>query len=520
MRPQVAWLAALALALTGPDAARADNSAGQPGQIFSNGAGARGIGMGGSLTAVVRDVSSMYYNPAGLGLLPGREVSLSHESLYGGAAYDYLAYAQNSKKRPGGWGVEFLRLGASGGEGRDEFNGTSGGFGYSETAIGFGMGYRGILFPDMSLGTRFKMLQRSLGSSSDRLIGVDLGMQYGPLLNEKLQLGAVIQNLAALSQGDTSDTLPTSIRAGAGYKVLDPLMITFDMSNDGDFRVGTEYSFGMMAMRMGLQQGALSFGGGFMLRRAFSVDLAIVNQPDLGMSQKVTMGYRFGAGKQEKKTDSFAREYFQNGLGELARRDYTAAAKSLETAFGLDPTLGADENWREKTRRLRALLRSMGLEERPEWQAAFKQEGPQPAAAHDAVSAYLDNDEPKAMLYAHVAKGYAPRDAAYQALLLAMSRLTRMDIRREDVLPPAGFVEKHLQDSVSLVYSRRFEAAINALREALVLDPKNALAWTRLGSAYFASGDKKNAREAWKRALELDPKNDKLRQFMTQQGMD
>lgn len=48
------------------------------------GSGARGPGMGNAFTAVADDVSALYYNPAGLGLLRRPEMTASHSLLYPG----------------------------------------------------------------------------------------------------------------------------------------------------------------------------------------------------------------------------------------------------------------------------------------------------------------------------------------------------------------------------------------------------------------------------------------------------
>jgi tetratricopeptide (TPR) repeat protein len=296
-------------------------------------------------------------------------------------------------------------------------------------------------------------------------------------------------------------------------------MLTLDVSNDGSFKIGTEYNFSIMSLRLGEQQGALSFGGGILIKKSLAIDIAVVNQPDLGLSQKVSIGYKFGTAKEEKKVDNYAREFLENGIAALNQRDYVTAAKSLETALGIDPKIGIEGGWKEKTRRLRAVVRTMGLEDRPEWQVTFKTQSDQAIEGQKAMTAFLDNDEQKAMIYAHVTRGINPRDPAFQAMLIAMSQLSRLEIHKEDILPPDVFVEHKLQESVGMVYHRQFDTAENMLSDALVLDPKNVMAWMRLGSAYFASGDKKNARDAWIKALEIDPSNEKLRQFMAQQGL-
>ena len=56
---------------------------GQPGDIFNYAASGRASAMGGAYTALASDASSIYYNPAGLGLvralMPRRKASLKIE---------------------------------------------------------------------------------------------------------------------------------------------------------------------------------------------------------------------------------------------------------------------------------------------------------------------------------------------------------------------------------------------------------------------------------------------------------
>ena len=497
---------------------------GRPGEIFQFGANARGLAMGGANTAFASDVTSVYYNPAGLGLLPTREVTFMRASLFGDASYDYLAYAQNKKKRAGGWGLELIRLGVSGADGRDENNNKTGGFAWSETAFGLAHGWRGLFHPDLSFGLKAKMLNRSLGSSSDRLIGMDLGVQAGPFASGKLMLGGVVQNVFSLAQGDTDDKLEPVVRAGFAYKVVGPLALTGDISADGDFRIGTEYAWGIAAVRAGLEDKQLSFGGGINFRSKYRFDLALLNHPTLGMSQRFSVGYRFGARQElaqgkSPKMQAFASEYLANGQAELQKRDYLRASKDIDTALGIDPNVG-DGSWRERAVRLRRLVKEMQLESHPEDVESFRQDNPASFMAYTVVTAWLDGEEDRAMLLAHATAGTVSRNGAYRRLLEAMSRLTGRKVDRDAILPPARLAALRMKQGVDAVYQRRFGPAVEALRDALWLEPNNAAAWTRLGSAYFAMGDRPRAGAAWKKALELNPADEKLKQFMAAQGVE
>lgn len=517
-------LALAVLALFALGAPARATSAGRPGELFQFGASARGLAMGGAHGAMVNDVTAVYYNPAGLGLLPAREVTFMRANLFGGAAYDYVGYAQNKKKRAGGWGVEFIRLGLSGGDGRDDQNNKTGGFAWSETAMSVAHGWRGVFHPALSIGLKGKMLTRSLGPSSDRLLGADVGVQAGPFSSGKLMLGAVVQNAFSLAQGDTSDKLEFLVRVGAAYRVVGPLSFAIDLSPDGEFRLGTEYAWGIGALRAGLEDRQVSFGGGLNFRSKYRLDLAILSHPVLGMSQRISLGYRFGARQalvegKSPKMQAFASEYLANGQAELQKRDYLRASKDLDTALGIDPNVG-DGSWRERAARLRRFVKGVDLESHIEDQEAFRQDSPAAFMAYQVVNAWLEGEEDRAMLLAHATAGTINRHGGYRRLLDTIGQLTGRKVDRDAILPPARLAAMRMKAGVDAVYQRRFAVAVEALRDSLWLEPNNAVAWTRLGSAYFAMGDKPRAAAAWKKALEINPADEKLKAFMTTQGVE
>ncbi|MDE2292843.1 MAG: tetratricopeptide repeat protein, partial [Elusimicrobia bacterium] len=496
---------------------------GRPGELYQFGAGARGLAMGSAYTAVANDVTSVYYNPAGLGLLPAREVTLMRANLYGGATYDYLGYAQNKKKRAGGWGLEVIRLGLQGADGRDQYNQQTGGFGWSETSLGLAQGWRGVFYPKLSVGVKAKMLSRQLGPSSDRLLGADLGVQVGPYASERLMLGAVVQNALSIAQGDTADKLEPVIRVGGSYRVVGPLTVAADVAADGSFRVGTEYGFGILSVRAGLADRQLTFGGGLSFRSKYRFDLALVNDATLGMSQRFSVSYRFGsradlAAGKSPKMQAFASEYLANGQAELKKRDYLAASKDIDTALGIDPNV-ADGAWNDRASRLGRLVKGMELEARPEDRKAFTQDGPAAFLSFQVVDAYLSGDDERALLLAHAADGTAGRSGPFERLLSTMARLTGGKVDRDSILPAPRLEAMRMKQGVDAVYQRRFAPAVELLRQALWLEPQDALAFKRLGSAYFALGDKKRAAEAWQRALQLDPADAPLKQFMDARGL-
>jgi hypothetical protein len=490
------------------------------GQIYQIGSNARVMGMGGVSAATGHDLSSLESNPAGLGFMQGRQIFLTQATLYGGAAFQYFSYGNNKAKTAGGWGLEFMKLGVSGGVGADVNGNPGASFGYAETGLGYGVGYRGVLVPELSVGTHIHMLNRSLGSASDSLAGVDIGTEYGPIFHDKITLGAVIQNAATYKKGTTDDSLPLTMRVGAAYRVAGPLVLALDIDSSRQFSFGTEYAFGIMALRAGMQGSGFTFGAGMLIRRSFNFDLAIVQNSTLGMSQRISLGYHFGAkSKKTKNTELVAKEYFDNATAELDKHHYLEASKSFDMAISLDSKLG-DNGWVTKSKRLHALVKTMKMVDHPEYAESFGKDTPQTQVGHKAVLAYLDHDEPLAMLLAHAAYGQDVKEAGYQALLETLGALTKIPVRKEDALPIDTLVQHKLDELAKAMYGYKFDEAIKNGREAIELDPNNVLAWTRLGSAYFAAKDLINAKAAWNKALNIDPSNTQLREFMKQQGME
>lgn len=521
MLPASRRLTLLALAAAVLAASSVPALAEPAGQIYTVGAEARPTGMGGAYTAVAQDASALYYNPGGLGMMQHREVSLLQASLYGGADFQYMNYGQNFSKTAGGWAVEMIRLSVGGIQGRDQFNNETGGISYAETSLGLGMGWRGIGVPELSLGWKLKELKRQLGPSSDSFMAADLGAQYGPFFHDRMTLGAVMQNAVSERKGDTADSLPSTLRVGAAYRVFGPMMLALDVGSDHSYSFGTEYTLGLASLRAGMQANGFTFGAGLLFRQSFSFDVAMVQNSTLGMSQRVSLGYKFGARRKgpAKNLEFAAKEHFDNAMAELDKRHYIDASSSLDQAIALDPSLG-DNGWKYKAKRLHSLIKALDLIDHPEFTASFAQPTDQANQGYHAVMAYLDRDEELAMLLAHASSGTDRKDPAFAALLEGLADLTHRPIVQEEILPTDQLVERKLLLLARYLYQRDFDNAIRAGKQAVMLNPKHALAWTRLGSAYFASGDKLEAAEAYRKALDLQPNNDQLRKFMKMQGME
>lgn len=493
---------------------------GKPGDIFNFGAGARPLAMGSAYTALGGDAASVYYNPAGLGMLAGHSVALMRAELFENAVYDYMGYAGSLKKRPGGWGLEMIRLASGDVEGRDENNNKTADFNYSETAFAAAAGLKGIYFPKLSMGASFKVLNRTLAASSDRHLAFDLGMQYGSLLRGRLGVGLLAGNIMSFASGDTSDKLPFLLKAGAAYRIIGPVLLAAELDNSGKFRIGTEYAIAIGALRAGLDDSAVSFGVGTVLMKACSLDLAITRHPVLGMSNRLSMGYRFGrAGRSrvEENPSVLAREYLQRARTALEERRYLAYLENIDKAMALDQSL-ADEKWGERYKRMSAVVEKLNLRYNKDKEKLFSAQDEQAGLAQAAMTAHLDSQGLKSMLYAHAAAGTNLREPAFEEFLNVLRVETGLPVKKDEMLPKPALITEKMRKADLDFQTMKFDAAAKECEEVLLLDEKNTLALTRLGSAYYAMGDVKRARDAYRGVLKLDPGNGSVLKFMKMQG--
>ena len=507
--------ARLALAILLASAAPAAAGGGRPGGIFEFAAAGRGAAMGGAFVALADDASALHFNPAGLGRLQGQHLSLLHASLYEGATLDHLAYARQG--RFGGLGGQFLRLSVGGIVGKDEFNNPTGGFEYQEQAITVGYGTPRFLDGRLSIGTSAKVLQRALGGYSNRLIGVDLGLQFEErLLDRRSRLGLMARNLTAFKMGDTDDRLPLDLRLGAGMEVFRGLTLGVNVSSRMEFEIGTEYALGPGALRVGLQDGNPTFGGGFRFLKRWSVDLALANHSVLGMTNMVSLGWRFGAERTEAKARDSYKKLAADADKALEARRYRAASDLYERATRSTLSDNDPQRARDQARynRLRSLLAQMRLETFPEAERALESSGDASETALGAVKAFLAAEDRKALLMAHAAVGSDPGNGAFKLLLDAMSRLTFEKVKPDELFPMKTLVQTKLRKAQDAFLESRYDEAAEHCRDALLLEPGSALAHERLGSAYFALGLRAKAVNEWKESLRLKPDNESLKDFL------
>ena len=103
--------------------------------------------------------------------------------------------------------------------------------------------------------------------------------------------------------------------------------------------------------------------------------------------------------------------------------------------------------------------------------------------------------------------------------LSALAKLVRKEHPKVIVLEEGkNLVETKLSQMLKLLLKREYETAAKRGEEILLLEPDNVVVLTRLGSAYWSLGRKEEAREAWQKALKINPENQELINFLEKMG--
>ncbi len=152
------------------------------------GVGARALGMSNGFVAVANDVTSGYWNPAGLINIESQlQVSLMHSQYFAGiASYDYGAIAFNTDEYSS-FAFSYLRFGVDDIPDTSELIDSEGNINYdriksfSAADNGFILSYARMLprFDNLKVGVNAKVIRRTAGSFASAWgFGVDVGAQY------------------------------------------------------------------------------------------------------------------------------------------------------------------------------------------------------------------------------------------------------------------------------------------------------------------------------------------------------
>jgi tetratricopeptide (TPR) repeat protein len=241
----------------------------------------------------------------------------------------------------------------------------------------------------------------------------------------------------------------------------------------------------------------------------------MLNHPTLGMSPRFSVGYRFGT--KTARPQVYAQDHLETAQKDLAAGRYVEALAHLDAAAQTNRALVSGV-WEEKQARLTALLAKTGWRKSDDYARFLSAESEQEQLGRKALDAYLSGDNRAASLWAHVALAGRPESEFFRGLLSHLSALSGIPERGEDVLTRSSLAQEKISRANSAFYYQRYDAASREFEDVVLLEENNSEAWVKLGSCYFALGERERAREAYERALKLNAAEPTLLEFMREQG--
>ena len=196
-------------------------------EFLTLGVGGRGLALSGSLTSQVNDVTSGYWNPAGLTYLGSRyEISLMHAEYFAGIAkYDYLAFASKIDS-VSTLGVSIIRFAiddipdtrflydANGAINYDNIRF----FSAADYAFLFSYSRKLPVLNDLRVGANFKVIHRIAGEFANAWgFGLDVG---GQMNIKKWQLGVMLKDITGTFNAWSHNTeLVADVYAQTGNEI-------------------------------------------------------------------------------------------------------------------------------------------------------------------------------------------------------------------------------------------------------------------------------------------------------------
>jgi len=227
--------------------------------------GARYCGMGEAGVAVADNADATFYNPAGLGFLGGKELSLMHvqwlPNLADDLYYDFIAYRHYVKDiGTFGGNIALMNLGEQ--TATSETGDVLGTFRSYMLAISGSYGTR--LSRTSSFGGNFKIIHQHLtdmlagrekGSGQSTNFAFDLGYMKKEFLLRNLTFGANVANIGnkiSFVDVEQADPMPTNLKLGMKYDIFrnhNKISVTYDINKllvasypdrdvDGDKKIG------------------------------------------------------------------------------------------------------------------------------------------------------------------------------------------------------------------------------------------------------------------------------------------
>lgn len=264
------------------------------------GSGAKPTSLGNAFVGLADDVNSVYWNPAGLGIVQQRQLSATYIHWFEDVTGINVAYTHPLKKQDAiGLGITYLGI-----SGVTKYEGGVNKGEMKISNIAAGVSYGKEIKPNLLVGGTIKGIQQTLGDHSGNGFCIDGGI-LKRMPERKVVLGATLKNLGpGITFHEAKESLPMTIKAGVAYFYSDNITFVADINKakatDISYHLGAEYAYQKKyAIRAGYNSGPYK-GGGITLgvgfkQDKFAIDYAYLPISDLGITHWITVSLNFEA---------------------------------------------------------------------------------------------------------------------------------------------------------------------------------------------------------------------------------
>jgi len=321
---------------------------------------------------------------------------------------------------------------------------------------------------------------------------------------EHLQVGLNLRNLIGMRTGaPTEDKLPLTLRFGFNYKLLrDRLALVVDLEKSKaplSYHFGAEYwAFQYLAVRLGMDPEEFTLGFGIRYRD-YGLDYAFATH-DLGGSHRLSASWKFGP-SITAASETMALEHYKEAVAAYERGLYQRAVEKLIRSLSLDP------------KNIEAKSKLVKLERVAKIIPKEVKETKRAKLIKQAVLSYLDGNIKFTLNALRYLVSMEPEDREVDRLLKTIARVEDVDLV-EEITPGMSLVDQKLYNALNYFYEGKYDMTIREAQDVLSLEPNNALAYKRIGSAFFAMGQREKAKQAWNRSLQMNPADKTLKEFL------
>ena len=208
-------------------------------QFLKIGVGSRAVGRGGAFVAVADDITSLYWNPGGLGRLNRNEAILLHTEWLGGISFDYAGLAVNMG-RFGTVGFSLTSVSMGEMKVRSELKPEGTGEYFSASDIAGSIAYARALTDRFSIGANLKYIRQNIWHMSANGFAVDIGTIFTTQFNG-MKIGMSISNFGTnmeMSGRDGREYIDVNADANGSSDQIPAFRLMEGWSLPITFRVG------------------------------------------------------------------------------------------------------------------------------------------------------------------------------------------------------------------------------------------------------------------------------------------